>query len=103
MLGAPQTPLPGAGRPGWRSRAHRALGARRDRAAVSAVASLPSRGVRPAGVAAAVDPAPGAAGAATAAWAGKPGSESGGVVPGADEVVAGAVDLCAGGGRGTDE
>src|SRR5438552_6026026 len=39
-------------------------------------------------------PAPSANGAAPAAWAGEPGPESGGAVPGAEEVVAGAVDLC---------
>src|SRR5438067_59959 len=103
MLGAPPTRLPGPGGPGWGGGAHRTMGARRNRAALCPVAPLPRRGVRPPGVATAADPAPGPAGAATAAWAGDPGPESGGIVPGADQVVAGAVDLCPGGRRGADE
>src|SRR4051812_1094280 len=103
MLGAPQTRLPGPGGPGWGGGARRALGAGGDRATVRVLAPFPRRGVQSAGVAAAVDPAPGPAGAATPAWAGDPGPESGGVVPGADEVVGGAVDLCPGRGRGADE
>jgi transposase len=42
-------------------------------------------------------------GAAPAAWRGESGPESGGIVPRAEEVVAGAVDLCPGGRRGADQ
>src|SRR5258708_7384233 len=97
MLGAPQTRLPGPGGPGWRSGADWPLGPGGGWAALRALAPVPNRRVRPKGVAAAVDPAPSAAGAAAAAWAGEPGPQSGGVLPGADQVVGGAVDVCPGG------
>src|SRR5438067_913298 len=103
MLGAPQTRLPGPGGPGWGGGAHRTLGIGRSRAALCALAPLPRRRVRARRSAAALDSTPGATGAATAAWASDPGPESGGVVPRANEVVDGAVDLCPGGGRGADQ
>src|SRR5262249_20251340 len=70
-----------------------ALGTGRNRAPLCVVAPLPSPGIRPAGVATPTDPAPGAAGAAAAAWARKPGPQGRGVVPRTDEGVGGAVDL----------
>src|SRR5262249_50672398 len=103
MLGASQTALPGLGGPWWRSGAGWPVGPRRNRAAVHLLALLPHRRTRPPGAAAPSDPAPSAAGAAAAAWAGEPGPQSGGVVPGAHQVVAGAVDLRARGGRGTNK
>src|SRR5262249_48382050 len=53
--------------------------------------------------AAAADPAPGAAGAGLAARAEEPGRTRGGAVPGAEEVVAGAMELCPRGGRRADQ
>src|SRR4051794_21067018 len=103
MLGSPQAGLQGAGGPGWGGGARWALGAGGNRTIVRVVAPLPSRGVRPTGAAPAVDSAPGTAGAAIAAWAGEPRRESGGAVPAAPEVVAGAVDLFSRGGRRADQ
>src|SRR3954447_25165571 len=103
MLGALETGLPGAGRPrrgggtGW------ALGAGRDRAAVCALAPLPSRRVRPTRFTATAGPAPGEDGAATAARAGEPGQESSGALSGVGEVVGSAVDLCQGRGYGANQ
>jgi hypothetical protein len=48
-------------------------------------------------------PAPGPAGAAAAPWAGEPRPQSGGALPGADEVVGGAVDHCPNRGGGADQ
>src|SRR4051794_33820901 len=103
MLGASETGLPGPGGPRRGGGTPRTLGARGDRAAVRALAPLPRRRVRASRPAAALDSTPGATGAATAAWAGDSGPESRRVVPRANKVVAGAVDLCPGGRRGADQ
>src|SRR5207248_6466521 len=93
----------GLGGPRWRGGVGRPLGPGRNRAPFCSLAPISSRRVRPPGVAPPADTSPGSARTATATWAGDPGPESGGVVPRANEVVAGAVDLCPGGRRGADE
>src|SRR5712692_5820861 len=103
MLGAPEAVLPGLGGPRWGGSADWALGAGRHRAAVRPVASVPRWGVRSAGVTPPAGPPSGTTGALAAARPGEPGPESGGLVPGADEVVDGAVDLCPRGWRGADQ
>src|SRR3954468_19824640 len=100
---SPEAPLSGPGGPGWGSGADRALGAGRNRAALCCLASVLSRRVRPPRVATAADPAPGTAGAVAPARARQPGPESGRIVAGGAQVVARAVDLCAGGRRGADQ
>src|SRR5262245_46185360 len=84
--------LPGLGGSRWRGGAHRPVGAGRDRAAVCSLAPLPSRGVRPPGVAPTAGPLAGPVGAVAAAWAGDPGPQSGGAVSGVQQVVGSAVD-----------
>src|SRR5262249_22200520 len=100
---ATQKGLPGIGGPGWRGGAYWALGARRNRAALCAVAPPPGRRVRPPRVATAAGTTPGQDGAVAATWAREPGPKSGGALPGADEVVGGGVDLCPRGWRGANE
>src|SRR5215208_6434122 len=103
MLGTLEAGLPGLGGPRWGSAADWPVGTGRNRAALRAVEPLPSRGVRPEGVMASADPAPGEDGAVTGTRAGEPRPEGGGALPRADEVVGGAMDLCAGGGRRADQ
>src|SRR5215213_4679869 len=103
LLRPPETRLPGLCGPGWGGGARRSLGAGGNRAALCAVAPIPSRRAWAARAVAAVDPAPSAAGAAAAAWAGVSGPQSGSALPGTDQVVVGAVDLCPSGRRGADQ
>src|SRR4051794_39832721 len=103
MLRAPETGLSGADRPRRGGGVHWTLGTGGERATVCALAYFPGQGVQPDGVAATTDPAPGAAGAAITARAGEPGPEGGGAVPRAEQVVAGAVDLCPCGRRRADQ
>src|SRR5439155_20262445 len=103
VLRAPQARLSGAGGPGWRGGTGWPLGPGGDRAALRALASVPSRRVRPTGVATQIGAAPGADGAVAPARAGEPRPQSSGAVPVADEVVGGAVDLCPRAGGRADE
>src|SRR5215211_5416212 len=103
MLGALEAGLSGLGGPRWGGAADWPVGTGRNRAALRAVAPLPSRGVRPGGVVAPADPAAGEDGAVTGTRAREPRSQSGSAVPGTEEVVAGTLDLCPCRWRGADE
>src|SRR4051794_11562117 len=80
-----------------------ALGIGGNRATVSAVAPFPKTRVRPPDVATPAGAAPDAAGAVAPVRAEEPRRESGRVVRGTDEVVAGAQDLRLWGGDRADE
>src|SRR5262249_47824418 len=97
------TRLPGSGGPWWRGGTDWPLGAGGDRAALCALAPLPSRGVRPPGITPPAGAAPSPAAAVAAAWSGQPRWESGGAVPAAPEVVAGSLDVCPHGRGGADQ